>query len=40
MNALMTENIDIYRRIGYSEVERFSRGVLDRQYLCMTKHVR
>jgi ribosomal protein S18 acetylase RimI-like enzyme len=38
--ALVTENIDIYRRLGYSEVERFRRGGLDRQYLCMTKHVR
>jgi ribosomal protein S18 acetylase RimI-like enzyme len=40
VNALMTENIDIYRHLGYSEVERFSRGGLDRRYLCMTKHVR
>ena len=40
VNALMTENIRLYERVGYSEVERFRRGEGDdRIYLCMKKRV-
>jgi ribosomal protein S18 acetylase RimI-like enzyme len=40
VNSLMTENIGLYERLGYSEVERFRRGEgEDRVYLCMTKRL-
>jgi ribosomal protein S18 acetylase RimI-like enzyme len=37
VNALMAENIAIYEHVGFSEIERFSRGGEDRSYVCMTK---
>lgn len=40
VNALMRENIAIYRHVGYLEIDRFQRGGADRVYLCMTKHLR
>lgn len=40
VNALMRENIAIYRHVGYLEIDRFRRGGADRVYLCMTKHLR
>jgi ribosomal protein S18 acetylase RimI-like enzyme len=40
VNALMTENIELYEQLGFSEVERFRRGEGDdRVYLRMTKSV-
>jgi ribosomal protein S18 acetylase RimI-like enzyme len=40
VNALMTENIALYQRRGFAEVERFRRGEGDdRVYLRMTKQV-
>jgi ribosomal protein S18 acetylase RimI-like enzyme len=41
VNALMTENIELYEQLGFSEVERFRRGEGDdRVYLRMTKQLR
>ena len=39
VNALMTENIALYRHVGYDEVERFQRGGADQVYLSMTKRL-
>jgi ribosomal protein S18 acetylase RimI-like enzyme len=40
VNALMTENIALYRHVGFTEIERFHDKALDRVYVAMEKPLR